>query len=224
MSNEEALITQVKALFLDQPFQLESFECEPWEIPFTESLGARGKVITFQSQFGSNYPLDIHLAEEIDLLTKLELSDCYYGAAACPVFPFICEYLSGNEPLTGTTVLTALKPQNFRSEHIKNLDAAVIPFPGYHPGTDNDEIHTDFPKQNIFEYEDNGDELAGTHGAIKRFVVDGRIWYVLLHTTPEQYEEYWFSRYVILFAVGLSPQGNRLLGVVTHQVCHNLCD
>ena len=73
MSNEEALITQVKASFLDQPFRLESFECEPWEVPFTESLGARGKFITFQSQFGSNYPLDIHLAEEIDLLTKLEL-------------------------------------------------------------------------------------------------------------------------------------------------------
>jgi hypothetical protein len=37
-------------------------------------------------------------------------------------------------------------------------------------------------------------------------------------------EEVWFSRYVILFAVGLSPNGERVLGVVTHQVCHNLCD
>lgn len=224
MSNEEALITQVKASFLDQPFQIEFFECEPWEIPFTELLGARGKIITFQSQFGSNYPLNIHLAEEINLLTKLDLSECYYGARACPVFPFICEYPNGAEPLTGTNVLAALKPQNFRSEHIKNLNATAIPFPGYHPGTDNDEIHTNFSEQHIFKYEDSRDEFTGTHGVIKQSVVDGKMWYVLLHTTPEQYEEYWFSQYVILFAVGRSLQGNRLLGVVTHQVCHNLCD
>ncbi|MCY7323706.1 MAG: hypothetical protein LH660_18365 [Phormidesmis sp. CAN_BIN36] len=92
-----------------------------------------------------------------------------------------------------------------------------IPFPGYHPGTDNDEIHTDFAEQHIFEHEDGKDEFTGVHGALKRFVADGQMWYVLLHTTPVQYERCWFSEYVILFAVGRSTWGNRLLGVITHQ-------
>ena len=30
--------------------------------------------------------------------------------------------------------------------------------------------------------------------------------------------------WVILFAVGRSPHGPRLVGVVSHQLCHNLCD
>ena len=226
MSNQEALISKVKTSFLDQPFQLESFECESWEIPLTEMLGTKGKVITFESQFNPNYPLDIHLAKEIDLLTNLKLGDCYYGAGSCPVFPFICEYPNGSNLLTGANVLAALKSRNFRSKYIESLDATAIPYPGYNPGTDkdNDEIHTDFAEQYIFGQGEDEDEYTEAHNRLKKYVVNQRMWYVLLHTTPEQYREYWFSRYVILFAVGRSPHGNRLLGVITHQVCHNLCD
>jgi hypothetical protein len=50
------------------------------------------------------------------------------------------------------------------------------------------------------------------------------MWYVLMHITPEEYGGSFFSSYVVLFAVGHSLTGNRLIGVVTHQVCHNLCD
>jgi hypothetical protein len=224
MSNQEVLITQVKASFLAQPFQPELFECELSEIPFTEMLGSRGNIITFESQFGSDYPLDVHLAEEIDFLTNLKLGECSYGAGFCPVFPFICEYPNGGKPLTGANVLVALKPSNFRTKYIKNFDATTIPYPGYNPGVDNDEIHTDFAEQYIFGHGEDEDESTEAHSVIKQFVVDQKVWYTLLHTTREQYTKWQFSRYVILFAVGRSPYGNRLLGVVTHQVCHNLCD
>src|SRR5262249_44465270 len=108
---------------------------------------------------------------------------------------------------------------------------------GYNPGdghgTDNDEIHNDFAGQYIFQKETEGseedvvDEFSGTHGLLKQYVVDRKLWYVLLHTKPRRYEEYpdiQVSHYAILFAVGQSPNGDRLVGVVTHQVCHNLCD
>jgi hypothetical protein len=90
-------------------------------------------------------------------------------------------------------------------------------------------LKDDFSSQHIFEArhergEKPVDEFSGIHGVLKRFVHDGQLWYVLLHTAPERVEKAWFSRYVILFAVGKSPNGNRLVGVVTHQVCHNLCD
>ena len=170
---------------------------------------------------------------DLRFLTRLELGECEYGAASCPIHPFICELKSKGRPLTGEAVLAALQPQNFQSSYIQNLDVTYIPYPGYHPGhgrgIQNDEIHNDFAGQYIFQNKDEDtdeevDELSDTHGVLKQNVIDGKLWYVLLHTTPIKMDEYQTSRYVVLFAVGQSPNGERLLGVVSHQVCHNLCD
>ena len=84
-------------------------------------------------------------------------------------------------------------------------------------------------KKNIFEHRDEDnkkdvDAMSGTHGVLKRLVADGKLWYVLLHTTPEKVVGFRLSRYVVLLAVGRSPNGGRLLGVITHQACYNLCD
>jgi hypothetical protein len=117
-----------------------------------------------------------------------------------------------------------VKPRHFRSEHIAALDTTYVPFPGYHPHTENDEIHNDFHKQNVFSHQAGVDESAGAHGALKRYVADQRLWYVLLHTTPKPDGQFMFSEYVVLFVLGKSPHANRCVGVVTHQVCHNLCD
>jgi hypothetical protein len=99
------------------------------------------------------------------------------------------------------------------------LDATRIAHPGYHPYSDNDEIHNDFPEQHIFESE-SASEDDGARGALKRYVQGGQLWYVLLHPTRHD----GLCEFVFLFAVGCSPDGGRLIGVVTHQVCHNLCD
>jgi len=189
--------------------------------------------MTFESQFRGKGSWEPTLPNDLRLLCELELGECAYGAGSVPVHPFICELRPQRGPLTGGDVLKALTARDFRSRYIQNLELTRIPYPGYHPGdgtgTDNDEIHNDFSGQYIFPKEDEDsdeevDEFSGTHGVLKRSVVDGQLWYVLLHITTEQVAEFLFSSYVILFAVGRSLNGDRLLGVVTHQVCHNLCD
>ena len=230
-------------------------ECQPDELPFAESIGTRGSVITFESDFRDEESWGPGLMRDLGFLSRLELDECYCGAATCPVHPFICELKAESRPLGGADVLASLRPRAFRSRYIEALDATSIPYPGYHPsdgkGTHNDEIHNDFDAQYIFkrpeedpyvvevtdeygapltldEDDDDGtediDEWSGTHGELKRFVAGGRLWYVLLHTAPQRAEGFMFSRYAVLLAVGQSPHGDRLLGVVTHQVCHNLCD
>jgi hypothetical protein len=151
--------------------------------------------------------------------------------------PFLCDLQSTTRPLTARDVLTTLRARTFRSAHIRDLDATQVPFPGYCPsggrGVDNDEIHTDFFHQHMFcsknddEYAEPSDAItpsSGVHGLLQSHVVDSKLWYVLLHSTPKEYDGSLFSDYVMLFAVGLSRNGDRLLGAITHQVCHNLCD
>ncbi len=95
---------------------------------------------------------------DLRFLSELELTQCEYGAATCPVHPFICELGTERETLTGADVLAALKPRNFRSEHITDLNETEIPYPGYNPGTDNDEIHNDFSGQYIFKKGNDEDD------------------------------------------------------------------
>jgi uncharacterized protein (TIGR02996 family) len=216
------------------PFRPFSFLCREDELPFAERIGTRGLVITLEPDFRHGASWDEGLMGDLRFLSELELGRCWYGAANMAVYPFLCELKGERRPLTGSDVLAALRPRAFRSAYIRTLDATYIPYPGYNPsggqGPNNDEIHNDFWEQNIFSHETGSaeegsdDEFTGTHGVLKRFVADGQLWYVLLHTTPQQFEEVWISEYVVLFAVGLSPNGDRLVGVVTHQVCHNLCD
>ena len=131
---------------------------------------------------------------------------------------FVCELPTEQDPLTGTKVLAAIKAADFRTEHIADLNATEIPSVGYHPLTANDEIHTDFAGQYMFEHESEGAANKGTHGALRRYVTGGRLWYVLLHTGGRP------CSMVTLLAVGRSPHGNRLVGAIASQVCHNLCD
>lgn len=209
----------------------EFFSAPQTELPFTEPIGLRGSIMTFQSQFRAQEAWDEHLIDDLHALAQLELSsyECAYGAASCEMYPFVCEIKDEGHSLTARDVLTALKARNFRSEHIPSLDVTSIPYPGYNPGTENDEIHNDFSHQYLFEgnAQDGPDAVeatSGAHGQLQGYVASGKLWYVVLHTEPHQHGEFMFSDYVILFAVGLSPHGRRLLGAVTHQMCHNLCD
>ena len=148
------------------------------------------------------------------------LNECYYGAASYPLYPFLCELSIEHRPITAAVVLAALPVREFRSDHIHSLDALNLPFPGYHPSTDNDEIHNDFAEQHIFGHDRAEYEWLGVHGVLKRYVEGERMWYILLHDWRRRRK----GPVVTLLAVGLSPHGNRLVGVVTHQMCHNTCD
>jgi hypothetical protein len=219
----ETLLVELKASFLDPGFQEQRFDCKSGELPFTAPIGKRGFISTFESQFPVSHSQDLGLALDVKILSQIAPEECFSGAGSFPVHPFICELSIERRPLTGTDVLAALKARHFRSAHTKQLAVTDIPYPGYHPGTDNDEIHNDFSKEYVFENRDQFEkadreaESRGNHGLLKRHVEGGRLWYVLLHSKTH-------GTHVVLFAVGASPNGSRLIGVVTHQVCHNLCD
>jgi hypothetical protein len=188
-------------------------------LPFTEPIGVRGWLVTFAFQFCGPEPSGQGLIHDLETLSHLELGNCRYGACDCPVLPFMCELESAKRPLTGIEILAGLNVRDFRSAHIPSIDATRIAYPGYHPYSENDEIHNDFTEQPIFEHK-SASEGDGAHGALKHYVQGGQLWYVLLH--PTRYEG--ICDFVFLFAVGRSPDGDRLVGVVTHQACHNLCD
>lgn len=223
-------------------------EIEASELPFSEVLGTRGAVVTFASELREP-TVDPGLLQDLAVLHGLPPAECARGAATCPLHPFVTA-LEDDEPLTGARVLRALRADRFASKYVGDLDRTHLPYPGYHPGfgqgVENDEVHDDGSAQYVFETDDADDEeeddaddevrSEGAHEVLKRNVVNGQLWYVLLHTTPRPSEPPAgmprelaaslgsHSRYVILFAVGRSLRGRRLIGVVTHQMCQNLCD
>jgi uncharacterized protein (TIGR02996 family) len=199
---------------------------EPEALPLLKVIGTRGAIMTFASDLRTGVAWDEDLTRDLRFLRGLELDECAYGSATCPLHPFLCELEPTGRPLTGADVLAALQPRRFHNPHIPTLDAEWIAFPNSQ-GQSADEIHNDFAGQHVFPSRDEEDEeplspSEGAHGVLQSYVRDGKLWYVLLHDIPAEGDEY--SRYVVLFAVGLSPAGDRLLGAVTHQLCHNLCD
>lgn len=214
--------------------------CQPEALPFAEPIGTRGPIVTFASDFREPDAYSEGLVRDLGFLATLELEDCHYGAASCPVHPFLCRLDSRSATPTKAEILAALRP---------------LKFDGFaENGSYRDQIHQDFleqyilphPEEEVFEVirvdsddpdwedeeEDEEDELnrdvdetTGVHGTLREYV-KGNLWYVLLHTRPVAFEPGGpaFPENVVLFAVGRSPHGDRLVGVVTHQNCHNLCD
>jgi uncharacterized protein (TIGR02996 family) len=211
----------------------QSFEAG--QLPFREQIGTRGVVLTFARSFLGPGALEPGLVADLRFLRQLRFGACAYGAAICPTHPFLCELKTTRRPLTAADVIEALAVRDFRSQHIPTLDAAAIANPGYQPATYNDEIHNNPTEQYLFphpgdevEPEGEADDLApraSTHDALREYVEGGQLWYVLLHSwtdLPHAVRER--LGWVVLFAIGRSPHGNRLLGAVSHQQCHNLCD
>ena len=154
-----------------------------------------------------------------------------YGATDVPIYPYTCELHSAGQIPTGREVLRSLGVARFCSTQTADLDATSMPYPGYTPSVssgpepDNDQIHTDPEGQHLFlTDEDNGGIPDDRHQRLKSHVIDGHLTYVLIHEPREQHDDFWFSEWVMLFAVGVSPVTGNLIGVVGHQVCHNLCD
>lgn len=196
------------------------FGCPASELPFNDSLGTRGAVVTFQSLFHEEHGLhNRSIEEDVAFISSLALGRCAHGACDCAVQPFLCTLDSNRPTPTASEILNSLKVKDFRSQHIPSLECTEIRFPGYNPYTENDEIHNDFPHQFIFPHDDT-DADSGVHGQLLKYVVNHQLWYVLLHT--ERLDD--FCDFVILFAVGRSPLAKRLVGVITFQACHNLCD
>ena len=207
------------------------FDTPPEDYPLGERIVLRDSIAFFESQ--PSVEADIH--HDAEFFAKLPSTVCYYGARTCQIHPFICVPESPYRALPyASAVLRDLRAESFRSEHIKNFDTISIPYPGYNPGTENDEIHTETIEQAIFQKSDDKDYEGNAtpphksliwHSELQSYVLNSHIYYVLLHTKPYISEAgNSFSDIVILFAIGISPHTGNLVGATTHQVCHNYCD
>lgn len=204
--------------------------------PLSRTLVLASGVVTFADE--------PHLPDAADAQFLLSIEDCFcaYGADDCAIYPFTCAFTHGGRLPTCRQVLDAVAPRWFSSEHIGDLDVSSIPYPGYQPGTKNDEIHTDPSEQAMFSKEGDNAYTERLHAELRRRVVDGHLYYVLLHDSPLVYDETVldyvareeakrpredgaaFSDYVVLFALGVSRESGNIIGILTHQVCHNYCD
>jgi len=198
--------------------------------PLDEQIVINSGVASFKSQVS-----EVSKSKgDLDFLQLIPPQVCWYGPMTPPIYPFFCKPPSPllNLP-TAKKVLTLLRASGFESEHIKSLDVVRIPYPGFHPETKNDEIHSDPEEQSLFahevkidyEIEENSSDKSwverdtisrATHKAIQQFVLSGHIYYVLVRSKPEKYEGFVFHSSVVLFAVGVSPTSGNLVGVVSH--------
>ncbi|RYZ89255.1 MAG: hypothetical protein EOP06_09600 [Proteobacteria bacterium] len=209
-----------------------TFGIEPDAYPLNEQIILRSGVAVFESQT-STIPAS---SRDCGFLTSIVFGNCFLGASDFPIYPFVC---APNRSLTGlataAVVLSELRITNFQTEHINDFDSTQIPYPGYHPGTENDEIHTDRGKQYMFAPEmsdhldtdftgKNADLSRVSHSALRSYVLSHHLFYILIHDKPKPYEDFMFSQLVLLFALGVSPATGNLVGAVSSQVCHNLCD
>jgi uncharacterized protein (TIGR02996 family) len=214
-----AFLSTMGQPFRETPPEHPIVEYKPENTPFTDRLGSRGHLATFASQFCTADAWDETLILDIRSLVDIPFGNCFYGATDWPLHPFLCEWDSQKERLTAADILAALKARHFQSDHISDLDVTSIPYPGYHPSTNNDEIHNTYGEQYLFDHDENSEEDE-IHIQLKSLVRHEQLWYVNLHPTKEN----GYAPLTVLLAVGQSPSMRRLLGVITCQVCHNLCD
>ena len=198
----------------------------PDDSPLGDTIVLRNCLASFASE---EAPRD----EIVSCIKHVRWSTCAYGAASNPVFPFYASIKGANKLLLASDVLNSLKAIRFKSDYIKDLECEQIDFPGYHPGVfNNDEIHNDDTKQHVFVTEEDSidyPESFENHKYLKGLVDRGKLWYVLLHPVKHKHvhDTGWHCyscEMVCLFAVGKSLVDDCLIGVVTYQVCHNLCD
>lgn len=164
-------------------------------------------------------PADVS-TEDQEFLANIEPCEIAYGAVDCLIYPFSCRF-EGRETPTAAKILEALGARWFQSQHITDLNRTELAWSGYKPGTKNDEIHTDPDGQQIFANDASEDAATfDLHSKLRSHVVGEHLFYVLLHDKPDD----GLSRWVTLFAVGVSPASGNVVGIATHQMCHNFCD
>lgn len=163
--------------------------------------------------------------EENRILKLCAKGECYYGARSCPLYVYkktINKTIKW--PATGKDVLEIIGIQNkWKSEHIKNIDKTIIPYPGYKAYSINDEIHNSYENNYIFKGPNEEEDNSPNHYYnLKKIVKDEILWFVLFHV--DGHNDMYYREMVDLYAVGFSKTTNSLIGIKTQQVCHNLCD
>src|SRR5262249_19642646 len=90
---------------LAQPFKPIAFA----EDGFTESIGKRGRVAVFESQYRSEECLNSELLADLIFLTAFGKPPCAYGEYDVALSGFLCELRNTTQPSTDADVRAALK-------------------------------------------------------------------------------------------------------------------
>lgn len=223
-ASDEVLLHRLSTEFLQQEFVLYDRQWPETTSPLILPLGFKGAVATLESQFSTNAKPDLETARNFCVAiaaAKCGFGQCYYGAADYSIHPFHCESPSTEKICSAQSILNVLSVRDFRSEFVSDLSAYELPSHGYRPSTFNDEIHNDFKEQYMFCNDDAPND--GEPGVLRRYALNNQLWHVLLHewVGPTSRDK---GPLVTMFTLAIAPDQRHLVGMVTHQVCHNLCD
>lgn len=155
-----------------------------------------GGLVAFATQYLLREPPDNGLTTDLQMLADLSsgLGECYYGSSDFIIYSFIADLHATGEQPTAGEILTALKARDFRGEGS-----------GEHY---EDFISNEYRRQHFFIH-DGTEESREIHTVLAKHIAPARMWYVLLRTRNQQ-----CLREAVHFAVGPSPHGNRIVGVV----------
>jgi hypothetical protein len=162
--------------------------------PFTEQIGDRGRVVTFESQYRSGGDRNEGLLSDLAFLTGVEWGECAAGYGSTPLDGFLCELATDAESLEDDDIYGSLHIAAHRRDRMTSLDE----------------------DQFLFDREEEGAEMDGAHGQFKRYVDGGQLWYASLRLR-QQVAESPDPIYRVGLAVGRSPHGNWLAGALTCQ-------
>ena len=163
----------------------------PRPYPFTEPIGRRGRVVTFESLYRAAVDWSDGLLADLVFLTSVEWGTCAAGCDNQPISGFLCEFRTEQDPPDKASIRkafkTALREGGLGRISQGRADATLFG-DGEGPAT-----------------------AKGPHGELKRYVTGGLLWY----TDPAMYQpaEGPYSP-SLSFAFGRSPNGNRLVGAV----------
>eukprot|EP00168_Porphyra_purpurea_P020715 TRINITY_DN8828_c0_g1_i1.p1 TRINITY_DN8828_c0_g1~~TRINITY_DN8828_c0_g1_i1.p1 ORF type:complete len:237 (-),score=68.61 TRINITY_DN8828_c0_g1_i1:192-902(-) len=215
--------------------------------PTTQPMVNVAGIATFATHFpggweGAGVPDGV--AADVAFLRSWALpEECYYGNTQVGLHPFIAEpavrpHTAGLP--TASEVLADLLVKDFVSRPDVALDAANIPYVERAAGAflGGDQIHTDGGAQFMFctdpvevvPHAETEEDLPAMQAsvdaltALRSYVVDGHVYFVVAHTVPVGEEDLPFPNLVLLWAVGVSPASGHLVGGWGVQACHNLCD
>jgi len=228
-----------------QPISLDWHVLEetyPTAQPMVNDAGIATYATHFTDGWGGELPAGV--AADVAFLRSWALPDeCHYGNPQVGMSPFTAEPAvrphSAGLP-TAAEVLADLLVNNFAGLPGVALDSVDPPFvPKADPMvTGADQIHTNGIKQYMFctepvevvPYGVQEEDLPGMQAsidaldALRSYVVDRHVYFVVVHTPLVGQEEFPFPNLVLLWAVGVSPASGNLVGAWGVQFCHNLCD
>jgi hypothetical protein len=158
--------------------------------PFADQVGRHGQVNVFASQYRKADELTDGILADLEFLTSVEWGRSYYrGLDGGELRGFVCDLRTNGAPLTDSDIRTALgSPMRGR-------------------------LTQKHREQDLFEKKT---ENAGVHGLLKRYVASRQMWYFETKLDRPVSANFFVAHHVAL-AVGRSPHGNRLVGVLTYQ-------